>query len=143
MSRTFTPEGVTHAFYDFGAGSVQATVVSIRSELDDTDSSSSWLSSSKGKNVTKIEVLGTGHSKSVSGLAFDAIVRDLLVDKFAHAASDPAAARDRVRANARAMAKLLKEAERVKHVLSANNEAVSRVRHRAHTHDAPATLSFS
>lgn len=120
MSRTFAPEQTNHLFYDFGAGSVRATVVSLKSAM--VPDLESLAAKPALKNATVVNVHGYGYDLDVGGFAFDKAIRDLLKAKFE--SENPGTKLDK---NERAMAKLLKEASRVKHVLSANNEAVARV----------------
>ncbi|KAJ1894277.1 lumenal Hsp70 protein [Kickxella alabastrina] len=115
MSGTFSkPE--THLFYDMGAGKTVATVASI--------SARSPSKHSKANKATVINVHAFASDKTLGGQEVDFIMRDLLVDKFA--ASNSGLASD-LRGNARAMNRLLKEAKRVKTILSVNTEAVASV----------------
>ena len=121
MTRTFsneTPEH--HLFYDAGSSSIRATVVSFQG-LQVKDHPTSKTS----KNATQLDVKSFGYAKAVGGLTFDARIRDMLADQFEAANTGLEV---RLRENHRAMAKLLKEAGRVKQVLSANQQAPSRVR---------------
>lgn len=121
MTRTFsndTPEH--HLFYDAGSSSIRATVVSFQG-LQVKDHPASKTS----KNATQLDVKSFGFAKAVGGLTFDARIRDILADQFE---AKNAGLEVPLRENHRAMAKLLKEAGRVKQVLSANQEAPSRVR---------------
>ncbi|KAJ3847020.1 Hsp70 protein-domain-containing protein [Lentinula lateritia] len=106
MTRTFpTPE--YHVIYDAGASSIRATLVSFS-----TDSKAS---------TTQITVHGVGYDRGVGGTELDRRVREILADQFvAKHAKD-------IRKDKRGMAKLWKEAGRVKSILSANNEAVAHV----------------
>jgi hypoxia up-regulated 1 len=118
QSRTFaTPE--RHLFYDAGAGSTRATIVEFSTKTVQAESVISI--GSMQKEAVVVDVLSAGWNREASGLALDLLIRDVLADKFTegHAAklSKP------VREQPRAMARLLKEANRVKHILSANAEA--------------------
>ncbi|KAJ3743119.1 Hsp70 protein-domain-containing protein [Lentinula detonsa] len=106
MTRTFpTPE--YHIIYDAGASSIRATLVSFS-----TDSKTS---------STQITVHGVGYDRGVGGTELDKRVREILVDQFvAKHGKD-------IRKDKRGMAKLWKEAGRVKSILSANTEATSHV----------------
>lgn len=121
MTRNFpsgTPEH--HLFYDAGAGSIRSTIVSFQ-----TGEVKEHASSKKTKEVTLAEVKGVGWDKSASGLLMDAKIRDMLEQQFvAKEGSRLEVPLDR---NRKAQAKLLKEASRVKQVLSANVDAPSRV----------------
>lgn len=118
MTRTFaTPE--THLIYDAGAGSVRATIATF-STVPASDNGSKARSTSK--DSTSIEIKAIGYSRQIGGDELDRRLRDILIDKF-----NSRSQKD-VRSDARGMAKLWKEAGRVKGVLSANSEAVAIVR---------------
>ncbi|KAJ3754158.1 Hsp70 protein-domain-containing protein [Lentinula raphanica] len=106
MTRTFpTPE--YHIIYDAGASSIRATLVSFS-----TDSKTS---------TTQITVHGVGYDRGVGGTELDRRMREILADQFvAKHGKD-------IRKDKRGMAKLWKEAGRVKSILSANTEAMSNV----------------
>lgn len=111
MTRTFptgTPEH--HLFYDAGASAIRATIVSF-----ETINVKDGL---KPHDATQLTVQGLGWSEAVGGLTLDLRLRNLLEKQFTQGD---------VQANDRALTKLLKEANRVKHILSANTEAMSRV----------------
>jgi hypoxia up-regulated 1 len=112
MTRTFVPEPTHHVFYDAGAGSVRATVVSF-SSITVKDHPSSKTT----KEATQLEVRGVGWARNLGGLEMDHRLRSLLAKDFPNDISN----------NARAQAKLLKEAARVKQVLSVNADSAARV----------------
>ncbi|KAJ2698389.1 lumenal Hsp70 protein [Coemansia sp. IMI 209128] len=113
MSRSFTkPE--KHVFYDMGAGKTVATIAGF--------SMRSATKALKSKKATVINVQAFAADSTLGGQEVDFVVRDLLVDKFM-ASNHGADVRD----NARAMNRLLKEAKRVKTILSANTEATASV----------------
>ncbi|KAJ2395344.1 lumenal Hsp70 protein [Coemansia sp. RSA 2603] len=115
MSRTFT-KAETHLFYDMGAGKTVATVASINSRGSSKHS--------KTSKSTVINVHAFASDNTLGGQEVDFAMRDLLIEKFAAASS--LAAND-VRSSGRAMIRLLKEAKRVKTILSVNNDAVASV----------------
>lgn len=123
MSRTFPPTLSYHLFYDFGAGSLRCTLVSLKSSM--LPDPLSLAAKPELKNVTTLAVHGVGFDTGVGGLVFDRILRDLLVEDFEE--MNKGKGGKGVKGDPRAMAKLLKEAGRVKNVLSANVESVSRV----------------
>ena len=101
-----------HVIYDSGALSTTATVVAFWQ--------TSVLPTPRAKtaiNTTHVEVIGTGYSE-VGGVKLDLGIRDLLVKDFVkkHKQED-------VKKDQRALAKLSKEAIRVKQILSANQES--------------------
>lgn len=121
MTRAFpTGSAENHLFYDAGAGSIRATVVSFStSEVKDK------VSAKTSKNYTTAEVRGAGWDRSAGGLVMDARIRDMLEDQFV--AGQGKTLEVPFSRNKRAQAKLLKEAARVKQVLSANSEAPARI----------------
>ncbi|KAJ2631239.1 lumenal Hsp70 protein, partial [Coemansia sp. RSA 1694] len=115
MSRSFAkPE--RHVFYDMGAGKTVATVAGF--------SMRSASKVAKAKKATVISVQAFAADSTLGGQGVDFAVRDILVDRFA---AGGGASSDEVRGNERAMNRLLKEAKRVKTILSANTEAVASV----------------
>ncbi|WVQ70033.1 uncharacterized protein L199_008257 [Kwoniella botswanensis] len=120
MTRTFpdynleTGEGSKeyHVIYDSGALSTTATVLAFYQ--------TSYLPTPKSKtpiNTTHIEVLGTGYEQ-VGGVLLDVSIQDLLVEDFIKKSGQKGVKNDK-----KALAKLAREANRVKHILSANQEA--------------------
>ncbi|VVT49787.1 uncharacterized protein SAPINGB_P002443 [Magnusiomyces paraingens] len=106
---TTTPE--YHLIYDFGAGTTSASLFSIR-HVDSPES-------------TLIELEGIGYDDSLGGNTFTAKLQALLVARFLeHNKSIKSHA---LKADSKAMRKLWNEAERVKLVLSANNDVFSHV----------------
>lgn len=122
MTRTF-PKPEKHLFFDSGAGSTTATLVEFSTKTVQAESILSIGSTQKEAVV--IEVLASGWDRDANGLALDLLIRDNLADQFeskhGKKLSTP------VREQPRAMARLLKEANRVKHILSANSDANSAV----------------
>ena len=122
--REFKPEDQpeTHVIYDMGAGSTTATVVrfSGKTVMD--------LGRYK-KDITEVSVLGVGWDRELGGDLFNKKVMDRLLNDFFETprakkiAEEDATFRDKVRLNGRSVAKLWREATKVRHVLSANSEA--------------------
>lgn len=111
MTRTFpTPE--YHIIFDAGASSIRATVVGFSATTDKS-----------GTAGTKIAVGGIGYDRTVGGAELDRRLREILIDAFVKQHK-----RD-VRQDKKGMAKLWKEASRIKAILSANHEAFSAVWH--------------
>ncbi|BGP03268.1 Heat shock protein 70-like protein LHS1 [Rhodotorula toruloides] len=125
MSRTFPPEPSYHLIYDLGSGSLRVTLVSLRSAM--LPDPLSLAETPQLKNVTSIEVHGFGYDLEVGGYVFDCAVRDLLVEAFEQTTGKQLEQGRKVTDDKRAMAKLLKEAARVKQVLSANTAAMARI----------------
>lgn len=111
MTRTFSATPEYHVIYDAGASSTRATLVSFASVED-----------SKTKTpYTQISVLGVGFDRSTGGTELDRRLREILIDAFINKHK-----RD-IRKEQRGMAKLWKEAGRVKAILSANTDATATV----------------
>lgn len=109
MTRTF-PNPEYHIFYDAGASAIRATLVKFSSD-------------SKGDSPgTQITVLGVGYDRSTGGTELDRRLREILVEEF-----NTKHHKD-IRGDKRGMAKLWKEAGRVKAILSANTDAIATVR---------------
>lgn len=120
MTRTFptfdpaTGEGEKeyHIIYDSGAMSTTASVMAFYQ--------TSYLPTPKSKtpiNTTHVELLGTGWQE-VGGVMLDLTIQEVLAADFVQKTG-----KSKVREDKRAMAKLQKEAVRVKHILSANQES--------------------
>lgn len=125
MARTFPPEPSHHLIYDLGAGSLTVSLVSLRSAM--LPDPLSLAETPQLKNVTAIQVHGYGYDVEVGGYVFDRAVRDLLVEAFEETTGKQLEQGRKVTDDKRAMAKLLREAARVKQVLSANTVASARV----------------
>jgi hypoxia up-regulated 1 len=109
MTRTFaTPE--YHMIYDAGAASTVATVVAFTP-----------IDSKKDPTGTHITVTGVGYDRKAGGIELDRRMRKILVELFNNKAKKD------IREDKKGMAKLWKEARRVKEILSANTEAMSAV----------------
>lgn len=118
QTRTF-PKSEKHLFFDAGAGSTRATVVEFSTRLVQADSILSIGSTQKEAVI--VDVLSAGWDRQASGIAVDTLIRDALADKFEETHGNRLELP--LRSQPRALARLLKEANRVKHVLSANVEA--------------------
>ncbi|KAI5990421.1 heat shock protein 70 family [Pisolithus albus] len=94
-----------------GASSIRATVVSFASAEDPKTKA----------QYTQISVLGVGSDRSTGGTELDRRLREILVEAFINKHK-----RD-IRRDKRGMAKLWKEAGRIKAILSANSEATATV----------------
>ena len=106
-------------FYNMGASALQVSVVKYHS-YEKKESKFS----SKGKPVGSFEVLSKAWDSTLGGMAFDARIVDHMADEFNQMWNDKRADGETkdVRAFPRAMAKLRVQANKVKHVLSANND---------------------
>ncbi|KAL8738776.1 MAG: hypothetical protein Q9181_000454 [Wetmoreana brouardii] len=121
-SRTFStiseggkPE--VHLVYDMGAGSTSATILRFQGRtVKDIGKFN--------KTIQEVQVLGTGWDKSLGGDVLNQVIVNDMVDKFTN--SDRikklgTETRD-IKKHGRTMAKLWKESERLRQVLSANTE---------------------
>ena len=114
MTRTFSqPE--YHVIYDAGASSIRATVVGFANVAGDP----------KAKSLTKdsiqITVEGIGFDRTVGGTELDRRLREIMINDFNRRYKKD------IRQDKRGMAKLWKEAGRVKAILSANSDAMASV----------------
>ncbi|KAJ7353363.1 Hsp70 protein-domain-containing protein [Mycena albidolilacea] len=106
MTRTFpTPE--YHIVYDAGASSIRATLVS--------------FSTSNATSGTQIAVAGVGYDLATGGTELDRRLREILIEAFNTKNNKD------IREDKRGLAKLWKEAGRVKAILSANIDATATV----------------
>ena len=111
MTRSFTtPE--YHIIYDAGAASTVATVVAFAP-----------IDSKKESGGTHITITGVGYDRKAGGIELDRRMRKILVEMF-----NTKTKKD-IREDKKGMAKLWKEARRVREILSANTEAISTVSH--------------
>ncbi|ATY66138.1 chaperone dnaK [Cordyceps militaris] len=104
-----------HIVFDMGAGSTTATVLRFQSRnVKDVGK--------YNKTVQEVQSLGAGWDRTLGGDALNYLITDNMISQFleSKSAQKVSATSEGVRAHGRAMAKLIKEAERVRHVLSAN-----------------------
>ncbi|KAL8282307.1 hypothetical protein RB597_009831 [Gaeumannomyces tritici] len=104
-----------HMVFDMGAGSAKATIMKFQSRtVKDVGKFN--------KTVQEIQVLSNGWDRTLGGDALNYLILDDMVAQFTEspAAKKVSATVSDVKAHGRAIAKLSKEAERVRHVLSAN-----------------------
>lgn len=104
-----------HMIFDMGAGSTKATILKMQSRtVKDVGK--------YNKTIQEVVVLGSGWDRSLGGDTLNGIIVDDMIQKFVEspAAKKVGATVEGVKAHGRAMAKLWKDAERLRHVLSAN-----------------------
>ncbi|KAL7903224.1 Hsp70 domain-containing protein [Trichoderma sp. SZMC 28014] len=104
-----------HLVFDMGAGSTTASVMRFQSRtVKDVGKFN--------KTVQEIQVLGSGWDKTLGGDSLNFLIVDDMVNQFVESkgAQKVGATAEQVKAHGRAIAKLSKEAERLRHVLSAN-----------------------
>jgi hypoxia up-regulated 1 len=122
-SRTFPSitEGAkpeTHMVFDMGAGSTKATILKFQGRtVKDVGK--------LNKTIQEVQVLGSGWDRSLGGDALNGLIVDDMISKFVESSAGKkvSATAEGVQAHGRAAAKLLKEAERLRQVLSANTNS--------------------
>ncbi|CAK7221166.1 lumenal Hsp70 protein [Sporothrix eucalyptigena] len=109
-----------HMVFDMGAGSTKATVLRFQSRsVKDVGKFN--------KTVQEVDVLGSGWDRTLGGDALNALIVDDMIAQFvdSKAAQTAGVTVDKVRSHGRTIAKLSKEAERIRHVLSANTNTAA------------------
>ncbi|KAH6848124.1 Hsp70 protein-domain-containing protein [Chaetomium sp. MPI-CAGE-AT-0009] len=104
-----------HMVFDMGAGSTKASVLKFQSRnVKDVGKFN--------KTVQEVQVVGSGWDRTLGGDALNYLIVDDMIAQFAASpkAKSAGVEADAVKAHGRTIAKLTKEAERVRHVLSAN-----------------------
>ncbi|KAI9783119.1 MAG: lumenal Hsp70 protein [Geoglossum umbratile] len=119
-----------HLVYDMGAGSTKATILRFQGRVVKDVGKFN-------KTIQEVDVLGTGWDRTLGGDALNAVLVDHLLDEFVKIpkvkklglaeGSQGLRAQDVVKRNGRVAAKLWKEAERVRQVLSANSETMASI----------------
>ena len=117
MTRTF-PEPELHIIYDAGASAIRTTLV----EFSTVESTGKG----KPKTYTQVNVLSSGFDRRSGGTELDRRLVKILVEDFMNKNHVD------ITKDKRAMSKFRKEANRLKAILSANNEAFSTVRDTSH-----------
>ncbi|KXX73607.1 Hypoxia up-regulated protein 1 [Madurella mycetomatis] len=104
-----------HMIFDMGAGYTKATVLKFQSRtVKDVGKFN--------KTVQEVQVLGSGWDRTLGGDALNYLIVDDMVEQFVASpkAQKASVTADSVKAHGRTIAQLTKEAERVRHILSAN-----------------------
>jgi hypoxia up-regulated 1 len=105
----------THMVFDMGAGSTKATILKFQGRtVKDIGK--------YNKTIQEVQVLGNGWDRTLGGDSLNALIVDDMINKFVESSGGKkvSATVEAVQANGRAAAKLWKEAERLRQVLSAN-----------------------
>ncbi|EDV19444.1 uncharacterized protein TRIADDRAFT_33578, partial [Trichoplax adhaerens] len=102
-------------FYDMGSSSTSATVASYKT----VGRKETGLS----ETLPQLHIMGVGFDRTLGGKEMDLRLRDYLLKEF----KKQGKTKDDITKSPRAMAKLLKEAHRVKKVLSANADHFARI----------------
>ncbi|KAL6864121.1 ER-resident heat shock protein [Trichoderma novae-zelandiae] len=106
-----------HLVFDMGAGSTTATVMRFQSRtVKDVGKFN--------KTVQEIQVLGSGWDRTLGGDSLNSLIVDDMIAQFvgSNGAQKISATAEQIQSHGRAVAKLSKEAERLRHVLSANQK---------------------
>ncbi|KAK4444413.1 hypoxia up-regulated protein 1 [Podospora aff. communis PSN243] len=104
-----------HMIFDMGAGSTKATVLKFQSRtVKDVGKFN--------KTVQEVFVLGSGWDRTLGGDGFNYLIVDDMIKQFVESPKAQKASVDAatVKTHGRTIAKLTKDAERVRHILSAN-----------------------
>lgn len=117
MTRTFAKEQC-HIFFDMGAGSTAASLACFQ-DITVKDVGK------YNKTVQQVEIKSVGYDRTLGGHEFDVRLQKFLADKFQEQKGSKISMP--VVQNERAMAKLMKEANRVKQILSANTDTMASV----------------
>lgn len=115
--KAFNTTAVYYMFFDMGSSSTTATVVGyqivkLKNAITGTVESNPQLT-----------LYGVGYDRNLGGLEFQLRIRDLLAREF----NNKKKSSNDIFKNERSMAKLFKEAGKVKHVLSSNKEYTAQV----------------
>ena len=106
-----------HLVYDMGAGSTTATVLKFQGRtVKDVGK--------RNKTIQEIQVLGAGHDRTLGGDILNQMIVDDMIEQFLETTKSKAIAGDPidVERHAKTLARLWKDAERIRQVLSANSQ---------------------
>lgn len=106
-----------HLVFDIGAGSASATVLRFQSRtVKDVGK--------YNKTIQEIHSLGNGWDRSLGGDALNSLIVDDMIAQFVQtpAAQKVSATAENLKSSGRASAKLFAQAEKVRHILSANSD---------------------
>ena len=109
-----------HMVFDMGAGSTKATILKFQGRtVKDIGKFN--------KTIQEVQVLGSGWDRTLGGDALNAVIVDDMIAQFvaSPAANTVAPTVEMVQSHGRAAAKLWKEAERLRQILSANTNTQS------------------
>lgn len=104
-----------HMVFDMGAGSTKASVIKFQNRnVKDVGK--------HNKTIQEVQLLGSGWDRTLGGDALNSLIIDDMIAQFVESkgAKKVSATAEGVKTHGRAVAKLTKEAERVRHILSAN-----------------------
>ncbi|KAJ3087882.1 hypothetical protein HK102_010077 [Quaeritorhiza haematococci] len=121
MDRSFA-EKEHYVFFDMGAGSTVVTLVAFQNVEVPV-----FPGSKKNQTVVEIDVKAMGYDATLGGNSFDVKLQQFLAEKFVEQYKGTGKLQSNIFESSKAMAKLLREANRVKQILSANTETFSSV----------------
>ncbi|CEP13674.1 hypothetical protein [Parasitella parasitica] len=117
VNREIGKTAENHVFYDMGAGSTVASIVTF-----------SNVETKEGKitrSAPQLEVRGVGFDRTLGGHELDVRLQQLLVEGFMKANGNRVSTD--IKSSSGAMTRLMKEATRVKQILSANTETMASI----------------
>ncbi|CAO0793964.1 unnamed protein product [Mucor circinelloides] len=117
VNREIGKSAENHIFYDMGAGSTVASIVTF-SNVETKDGKIS-------KTAPQLEVRGVGFDRTLGGHELDVRLQQLLIAGFMKANGDRVSTD--IKTSSGAMTRLMKEANRVKQILSANTETMASI----------------
>ncbi len=109
-----------HLVYDMGAGSTSATVLKFQGKtVKDVGRFN--------KTIQEVQILGTGWDRTLGGDALNQVVMEDMIQKFidTNRMKTLGVEAKHIKEHGRTMAKLWKEAEKIRQVLSANTETLA------------------
>ncbi|KAG1071527.1 hypothetical protein G6F42_026017 [Rhizopus arrhizus] len=115
VNREIGKSAENHIFYDMGAGSTVASIVTF-SNVETKDGKIS-------KTAPQLEVRGVGFDRTLGGHELDVRLQQLLIAGFMKANGNRVSTD--IKTSSGAMTRLMKEANRVKQILSANTETMA------------------
>ncbi|KAK4520083.1 uncharacterized protein ATC70_008213 [Mucor velutinosus] len=117
VNREIGKSAENHIFYDMGAGSTVASIVTF-SNVETKDGKIS-------RSAPQLEVRGVGFDRTLGGHELDVRLQQLLVAGFMKANAGRVSTD--IKTSSGAMTRLMKEANRVKQILSANTETMASI----------------
>ncbi|GAN04334.1 hsp70 family chaperone [Mucor ambiguus] len=117
VNREIGKSAENHIFYDMGAGSTVASIVTF-SNVETKDGKIS-------RSAPQLEVRGVGFDRTLGGHELDVRLQQLLVAGFMKAHGGRVSTD--IKTSSGAMTRLMKEANRVKQILSANTETMASI----------------
>ncbi|EPB81765.1 hypothetical protein HMPREF1544_11515 [Mucor circinelloides 1006PhL] len=117
VNREIGKSAENHIFYDMGAGSTVASIVTF-SNVETKDGKIS-------KTAPQLEVRGVGFDRTLGGHELDVRLQQLLIAGFMKANGNRVSTD--IKTSSGAMTRLMKEANRVKQILSANTETMASI----------------